>query len=65
MIVKVFKLNEQKARIVNADKSIKIDVVLEETLRNKMNRRDRAFFMTGRTHDDQLTILNRLPDQKW
>jgi hypothetical protein len=64
-IVKIFKATDEKATVVTKDGNIRYDVVLDETLRNKMCRRLRAFFQATPTDDGQFALYKRVPDQKW
>lgn len=66
MIVKVFQHDlPNVAVLTNADKSIRHNLVLDETLRNKMNRRTRAFFEAEQLPDGNVALYKRVPNQKW
>lgn len=66
MIVKVFKSpTEGAAVITNRDKSIRYAVALDETLRSKMNRRDRAYFEATQLAGGDVALGKRLPNQNW
>lgn len=66
MIVKVFQTTQNDvANIKSLDGTIQFNCVLDDRLRNKMNRRARAYFEADYTPEGELRLKKRLPNQKW
>lgn len=66
MIVKVFKSPTDGAAVItNQDRTIRYAVALDETLANKMNRRDRAYFEATQLAGGDVALGKRLSNQNW
>lgn len=66
MIVKVFITpNPGVAILTTKDCNVRHALVLDDTLRNKMCRRDRAYFEAASTDDGNVALYKRVSDQKW